>query len=87
MDDRRKRILFRSQHRGMVETDFFLGRFAVRYLPSLSDDQLDRLEALLEEGDNDLFNWISGKVPPPADHDNDIMRLMIVFNNDPQNLA
>jgi len=86
MDDRRKRILFRSQHRGMVETDFFLGRFAVRHLATLSEEQLDRLEALLEEGDNDLFNWISGKVAPPAEHHNDVMQLLIRFNNDPKNL-
>ena len=87
MDDRRKRILFRSQHRGMVETDFFLGRFTARHVAALSDDQLDRLEVLLEEGDNDLFNWISGKVSPPSELDNDIMKLLIEFNNDPQNLV
>lgn len=87
MDDRRKRILFRSQHRGMIEVDFFLGRFAVRYLEELGEEQLDQLESLLEEGDNDLFNWISGKVMPPLERDNDIMKLLIKFNNDPKNLV
>lgn len=87
MDDRRKRILFRSQHRGMVETDFFLGRFAIRYLEELNEKQLGQFEALLEEGDNDLFNWISKKVNPPSDHDNDVLNLLIDFNNDPRNLV
>ena len=81
MDPRRKRIMFRCQHRGMKENDILLGRFAAIHIADLSDRQLDRMEALLEEGDNDLYNWITGKEPPPAAHDHDLMAWLKKFNN------
>ena len=41
MDDRRKRLLFRSAHRGMQETDIFMGRFAERHLATMNEEQVD----------------------------------------------
>lgn len=81
MDPRRKRILFRSQHRGTVESDWFLGRFAERFVADLSDGQLDRFEALLEVADNDVFNWVTGREAVPPAYQNDVMDLLINFNN------
>lgn len=81
LDNRRKRLLFQSRHRGMQENDLMIGRFAERHIADLDDGQLDRFEALLDQSDNDLFNWISGKVPVPAAHDTDVMKLIIRFNN------
>jgi antitoxin CptB len=82
MDSRRKRLLYVSRHRGMQETDLLLGRFAEAYLPRLSEAQLDRFEALLDEPDNDLFNWITGREAPPPGHDHDVMKLLKNFNNE-----
>lgn len=79
MDDRRKRILYRSRHRGMQETDLLLGGFAERHLADLSNDQLARFAALLEESDNDLFNWITGKELPPPALDHDVMAMLKRF--------
>lgn len=76
MDPRRKRLLYVSQHRGMKETDLLLGRFAERHLERLSEDQVERFAAILEESDNDLLDWITGKKPVPAAHDNDVMTLI-----------
>ena len=45
----------------MREIEFMLGRFAERHVVDLDDDQLDRLESLIEESDADLFGWISAK--------------------------
>jgi antitoxin CptB len=81
LDARRKRLLFQSRHRGMQENDLLLGGFAERHLAELDDTQLDRFEALLDEGDNDLFNWISGKEPVPATFDDDVMGLLKAFRN------
>lgn len=81
LDTRRKRLLFQSRHRGMQETDLMIGGFAERHLADLDDTQLDRFEALLAEGDNDLFNWMSGKEPVPAAHDHDVMAMILKFNN------
>lgn len=79
MDARRKRLLFRSAHRGMQETDIFLGCFAERHLATMNDEQLDRFEALLEETDNDLFNWISRREPLPPSLDHDVMKMILNF--------
>lgn len=76
MDPRRKRLLYISQHRGMKETDLLLGRFAERHLERLTEDQIARFAAILDESDNDLLDWITGKKPVPADHDNDVMALI-----------
>ncbi len=79
MDARRKRLLFRSTHRGMQEIDVFLGRFAERHLGTMNEEQMDRFEAVLEENDNDLFNWISRReaLPPALDHD--VMKMILNF--------
>ncbi len=73
---RRKRLRFRSWHRGTRELDFMLGRFADRHLDSLTPDQLDRYEALIDQPDPDIYRWVSGSEPPPAIHDNDVMKLI-----------
>jgi len=78
-DIRRKRLLFRSWHRGTSEIDLLLGTFAERHLGGLSEAQLGRYEALLENDDASLFDWITGRVTPPGDHDSDVLRLLMDF--------
>ena len=73
---RRKRLLFRSWHRGTRELDLLLGRFADRHMASLTPQQLDRYEALIDEPDPDIYSWISGRESPPAAHDNDVLKLI-----------
>ncbi len=84
LDIRRKRLLFRSWHRGIKETDLLLGSFAEAHLSELDDAQLARYETLLEESDSVLFDWITGRVAPPPEHDTDIMRLLIDFRFRPR---
>ncbi len=75
-DARLKRLLYRARHRGMQETDLLLGRFAERHLGELSAVQLDRFEALLDQADNDLFDWITAKRAVPAALAHDIMAML-----------
>jgi antitoxin CptB len=77
LEVRRKRLLFRSWHRGTREADLLLGPFAERHLAALAPDQLARYEALLEESDAALYDWITGRVPPPPEHDSDVLRLIM----------
>jgi antitoxin CptB len=84
LDIRRKRLLFRSWHRGTKETDLLLGSFAQTHLAGLSDPQLDRYEALLENDDAGLFGWITGRVAPPPEHDSDVLRLLMNFRYRPR---
>ncbi len=83
LDIRRKRLLFRSWHRGTSEVDLLLGGFAERRLGALSEGQLRRYEALLENDDASLFAWITGRAAPPAEHDSDVLRLLIDFHCHP----
>jgi antitoxin CptB len=78
-DIRRKRLLFRSWHRGTKETDLLLGSFAERHLDAFSETQLDRYEALLDSDDGDLFDWIAGVAVPSPEHDGDIMSMLRNF--------
>ena len=80
MNDRLKRLLYRSRYRGSHENDLLIGRFAEVHLAELSAEQLDRFEALLECGDNDLYDWITGKHPASAECENDVMHLIRKFN-------
>jgi len=73
---RRKRLRFRSWHRGTRELDLLLGRFADRHMASLTSQQLDRYEALIDEPDPDIYSWISGRESPPTAHDNDVLKLI-----------
>ena len=81
MDRRRKRLLYRCQHCGMKENDILLGGFARRHMADLEDADVERLEAILEAGDNDLYDWITGKAPVPAAHDHALMTRLREFND------
>ncbi|MGH6943270.1 MAG: succinate dehydrogenase assembly factor 2 [Geminicoccaceae bacterium] len=76
---RRKRLIYQSRHRGSLEIDLLLARFADRYVARLDPSQLDRYEALLTETDQDLFAWISGRTAVPARHDHDVFGLLCRF--------
>jgi antitoxin CptB len=76
-DPRRKRLLFRSWHRGTREADLILGPFAEAHLAAFDDGQLDRYEALLECPDADLLDWVTGRVAPPQD--DDVTRMLSRF--------
>lgn len=65
LDPRRRRILFRSWHRGIREMDLVLGQFAEENVADLSESDLDLLETIMAEEDNDLIKWINGAEPIP----------------------
>ena len=77
MNDRLKRLMFRADHMGSNENDILFGAFAREHLASLSDQQLDRFQALLTETDTDLFDWITAKRPAPADVQSDVLDMII----------
>lgn len=46
--------------------DLIMGSFADRHIQNLTENDLQAYEAILELGDPDLYNWISGVEQPPA---------------------
>jgi antitoxin CptB len=77
---RRKRLRFRSWHRGMKEVDLILGRFADQYLAQFDAGQLDRFEALLEAPDGSIYSWYAGSSEPPEEFRTDIWALLRSFS-------
>ena len=66
LDPRRRKLLFRSWHRGMREMDLILGNFADAEIEAMSEADLDQYERLLEINDTELLPWITGQTPLPA---------------------
>ena len=80
LDHRRKRLLFRSWHRGIREMDLVLGQFADSEIDSLSDEELDVYEALLEAPDPEVFKWITQTVRVPANFDTAVLHRIRAFH-------
>lgn len=57
-DVRRKRAIYRANHRGTKEMDVLVGRYTEAKIAGLSDEQLQRYERLLEMADPTLQSWI-----------------------------
>jgi antitoxin CptB len=74
--EQRKRLRFRSWHRGTKEIDHLLGTFADAWLDRFDAAQLARYEALLENTDPDLYAWILELETVPPGFDNDILQLL-----------
>ncbi len=66
LDIRRKRLRYRSWHRGTRELDLILGRFADAHMDALDVAALDDFEALLDIADAEVFAWINGHAPAPV---------------------
>ncbi len=64
LDPRRKRLHYRSWHRGCRETDLILGAFCDEYLADMDDAQLDTFEDFLEEDDKLIWYWIIEQEAP-----------------------
>ena len=79
LEARRKRLRFRSWHRGTKETDLILGRFANRHVDEFEEADLALFEALLERSDPEIFDWVTGRTPVPAEMDNRVTRLLMSF--------
>lgn len=77
VDVRRRRLKFRSWHRGTREMDLLMGSFADAHLERFDHAGLDVYEAMLEISDPDLYNWFSGREPVPLAEDTAVMRLFL----------
>lgn len=76
---RLRRLRYRAWHRGTREMDLILGPYADARLEAMPPAELDRFEALLEEADTDLFDWLLGNQPIPADADRQLLADLLAF--------
>ncbi len=84
LQDRLKRLIYRSSYTGMKETDLLLGRFAKAYLPEFDAGQLDRYEVLLATNeDPQIYAWAIGRDAVPQEYNTDVMLLLKAFKLTP----
>ena len=76
---RRRRLLWRATHRGIKEMDILLGRFAAAHVAGMHDEALRELEAIVSLPDQDLFSWIAGQSPVPAELRNATLDALIAY--------
>jgi antitoxin CptB len=79
LKERLGRIIFRAWRRGFREADLVLGPFAEQVGPTLDTAELDAFESMLEAEDHDLYAWIIGTTPIPAEHDGPVMARLQAF--------
>jgi antitoxin CptB len=68
-----KRARVRAWRRGFREADLILGPFADSRLAEMDAEHLGQFERLLEENDHDVYAWVVGSAPAPAEFDNEVM--------------
>ncbi|WP_309644965.1 succinate dehydrogenase assembly factor 2 [Phenylobacterium sp.] len=78
-DTRLKKLKYRAWHRGFREADLILGPFAENHVASLSAAELDIFEVLLDQPDHDIYQWIVGQAPTPAEFDSEVLNRIKLF--------
>jgi antitoxin CptB len=81
---RRRKLKFRSWHRGMREMDLIMGRFADACVDAMEPAELDDYERLMEVPDPELFGCVLGDDPLPADLDSPMLRRLRAFHRAPR---
>ena len=61
IDNLKKKIIYRSEHRGTKEMDLLLSKFVKKYVYSLNECELYDLESLLNIDDDILYKWYLNK--------------------------
>ena len=61
-----RRLRMRSMRRGIKEMDLILQSFAAERLEGMSEAALDHYDSLLNENDQLLYAWVSGREAGPA---------------------
>ncbi|BBJ31925.1 MULTISPECIES: succinate dehydrogenase assembly factor 2 [spotted fever group] len=68
-----KKLFYRSKNRGCREMDYILGSFAEKYLSLMDEKKLEGYTLILDQNDNDLYNWINNKSSAPSYLDAEII--------------
>jgi antitoxin CptB len=58
----KKKILYRSEHRGTKKMDLLLANFVNKYINEFNILELNQLDDLLNFDDDTLFKWYMNKI-------------------------
>src|SRR5436190_16736846 len=79
LSERRRKLLFRSWHRGIREMDLIMGGFADASIAVMTEAELDELERLLDVPDQEIYSWFTGEGAVPTRFDTSFFRRMRDF--------
>ncbi len=89
-NDRIKRMLYQSNHRGIKELDIILGNFTstfvnvngteVNNIKTLTENELDDYEDLCTNSEWDIYAWLTKELTPP-EHFKNIVNKIVDFNS------
>ncbi|MEZ5937538.1 MAG: succinate dehydrogenase assembly factor 2 [Hyphomonadaceae bacterium] len=82
-DVRRRKLRFRASRRGIRELDLFMEAFADARMDSMSDQELDEFERLLDIPDQDVYAWILGRESPPPELRSGVLSQILDFEFPP----
>jgi len=79
IDVKRKRLLYQSRKRGILENDLILSTFADKYLNGFDKKQLELYDFIINMPSNDweLYYWSVGRKQVPEEYNNEIMDLLV----------
>lgn len=60
--------------------DLIMGTFAEAYVPGMDLMALDQYEELLHTPDPDVYDWISGQKPAPANFMNPVLEKLLTHD-------
>ncbi|MDR0773181.1 MAG: succinate dehydrogenase assembly factor 2 [Wolbachia pipientis] len=75
----RRKLMYRSWHRGCKETDILLGHFALKYLDKFSLSELIEYEKIVNLDDYELYCYITRKTNLPHGLNSQIVNLIACF--------
>jgi len=80
-DIKKRRLLYESRKRGMLENCILLSLFAQRYLNTMSDTQLRQYDRLINEPSNDwdIYYWATEAKPTPDVYAGEVMDMLKEF--------
>jgi len=78
---KRRRLLYQSRKRGMLENCLLLSNFASTYLSKMNANDLDLYDKLINTPSNDwdLYYMATGKIETPEEYQHHIMDLFKEF--------
>jgi antitoxin CptB len=78
-DARLDKLRYRAWRRGFLEADLILGSFADARLADLSAAEIDAFDVLLDQPDQDVWDWLMLNTPAPATIDAGLLEQIRAF--------
>ena len=73
----KKKIIYKASHRGSKEMDILLGNFINKYVELFNKKELHLFDLILDNDDDDIYQWILGKNDIPNKYKNRVFSLLI----------